>query len=89
MSLYATGNQTVGPYLHIGLDWLVTRDIAAANISGERVAIQGRLLDGDLSIPAGRVRRDLALVVAAVEGTATPFVRRTRGPAPGPRGRAS
>jgi protocatechuate 3,4-dioxygenase, alpha subunit len=47
MSLYATGNQTVGPYLHIGLDWLVTRDIAAASISGERVAIQGRLLDGD------------------------------------------
>jgi protocatechuate 3,4-dioxygenase alpha subunit len=47
MSLYATGNQTVGPYLHIGLDWLITRDIAAANISGERVAIQGRLLDGD------------------------------------------
>jgi protocatechuate 3,4-dioxygenase alpha subunit len=47
MSLYATGNQTVGPYLHIGLDWLVTRDIAPANISGERIAIQGRLLDGD------------------------------------------
>lgn len=47
MSLYATGNQTVGPYLHIGLDWLVTRNIAGAGVSGERVAIQGRLLDGD------------------------------------------
>jgi protocatechuate 3,4-dioxygenase alpha subunit len=47
MSLYATGNQTVGPYLHIGLAWLVTRDIAPPNSSGERVAIQGRLLDGD------------------------------------------
>jgi protocatechuate 3,4-dioxygenase alpha subunit len=47
MSLYATGNQTVGPYLHIGLDWLVTRNIAGPGVSGERVAIQGRLLDGD------------------------------------------
>jgi protocatechuate 3,4-dioxygenase alpha subunit len=47
MSLYATGQQTVGPYLHIGLDWLVTRNIAKAGVKGERVAIQGRLLDGD------------------------------------------
>jgi protocatechuate 3,4-dioxygenase alpha subunit len=47
MSLYATGHQTVGPYLHIGLAWLVTRDIAPASVGGERVAIQGRLLDGD------------------------------------------
>jgi hypothetical protein len=28
------------------------------------MAMLGRLLDGDASIPAGRVRRDLALVVA-------------------------
>jgi protocatechuate 3,4-dioxygenase alpha subunit len=47
MSLYATGNQTVGPYLHIGLDWLNTRDIAGAGVKGERVTIQGRLIDGD------------------------------------------
>ncbi len=47
MSLYATGSQTVGPYLHIGLDWLVTRNIAGARARGERIAIQGRLLDGD------------------------------------------
>jgi protocatechuate 3,4-dioxygenase alpha subunit len=47
MSLFATGSQTVGPYLHIGLDWLVTRNLAKAGIRGERVAIQGRLLDGD------------------------------------------
>jgi protocatechuate 3,4-dioxygenase alpha subunit len=47
MSLYATGNQTVGPYLHIGLDWLVTRDIAAAGVAGERVTLQGRVLDGN------------------------------------------
>jgi protocatechuate 3,4-dioxygenase alpha subunit len=47
MSLYATGSQTVGPYLHIGLDWLVTPDIAKPDVGGQRVAIQGRLVDGD------------------------------------------
>ena len=47
MSLYATGSQTVGPYMHIGLNWLVTRNIAGPRVRGERVAIQGRLLDGD------------------------------------------
>jgi protocatechuate 3,4-dioxygenase alpha subunit len=47
VSLFASGNQTVGPYLHIGLEWLTTRDIAGKGIKGERVAIAGRLLDGD------------------------------------------
>lgn len=47
MSLYASANQTVGPYLHIGLDWLVTRNIAGPKVSGERFTIEGRLLDGD------------------------------------------
>lgn len=47
MSLYATGSQTVGPYLHIGLTWLITRDIAGKGVRGERVTLQGRLLDGD------------------------------------------
>ena len=47
MSLHASGSQTVGPYLHIGLNWLTTRDIAGKGIAGERVAIQGRLIDGN------------------------------------------
>jgi protocatechuate 3,4-dioxygenase alpha subunit len=47
MSLFATGSQTVGPYLHIGLDWLNTRDIAGKGIAGERVSVQGRLIDGE------------------------------------------
>ncbi|HET9734780.1 MAG TPA: protocatechuate 3,4-dioxygenase subunit alpha [Burkholderiales bacterium] len=47
MSLYASGSQTVGPYLHIGLTWLNTSKIAAPGVKGERVTIQGRLLDGD------------------------------------------
>jgi len=47
MSLYASGSQTVGPYLHIGLTWLNTDRIAGPGVKGERVIIQGRLLDGD------------------------------------------
>lgn len=47
MSLYATGSQTVGPYLHIGLTWLNTGRIAGPGVDGERVSIQGRLLDGE------------------------------------------
>jgi protocatechuate 3,4-dioxygenase, alpha subunit len=47
LSLFATGNQTVGPFLHIGMAWLVTRDIAGRGVKGERVSVEGRLLDGD------------------------------------------
>jgi protocatechuate 3,4-dioxygenase alpha subunit len=47
MSLYASGHQTVGPYLHIGLNWLITRDIAGRGVKGERVTIAGRLIDGN------------------------------------------
>jgi protocatechuate 3,4-dioxygenase, alpha subunit len=47
VSLHASGSQTVGPYLHIGLNWLTTRDIAGRGAKGERVTIAGRLLDGD------------------------------------------
>jgi 6-phosphogluconolactonase/glucosamine-6-phosphate isomerase/deaminase len=36
--------------------WMVT--------GSEKVGMFGRLRDGDPSIPAGRVRRDLALVLA-------------------------
>ncbi len=47
MSLHATPSQTVGPYLHIGLTWLITENLAPKGIPGERVLIQGRVLDGD------------------------------------------
>jgi protocatechuate 3,4-dioxygenase, alpha subunit len=47
MSLFASGSQTVGPYLHIGLTWLNTAKIAGPGIKGERVTLQGRLVDGD------------------------------------------
>lgn len=47
MSLQATTSQTVGPYLHIGLTWLIVENLAPAGIKGERVAIEGRVVDGD------------------------------------------
>lgn len=47
MKLIASGSQTIGPYLHIGLTWLNTDRIARPGVRGERIIIQGRLLDGD------------------------------------------
>lgn len=40
-----TPSQTVGPYLHIGLDWLNTTELAAPGVAGERLQVEGRLLD--------------------------------------------
>ena len=47
MSLRTTASQTVGPYLHIGLTWLVTDNLVGEGVTGERVTIEGRVLDGD------------------------------------------
>jgi protocatechuate 3,4-dioxygenase alpha subunit len=47
MSLQATTSQTVGPYFKIGLQWLNRDNLAGEGVSGERVTIQGRVLDGD------------------------------------------
>ena len=47
MSLLTTASQTVGPYLKIGFAALSLDTIAPAKATGERVTIQGRLLDGD------------------------------------------
>lgn len=47
MSLQATPSQTVGPYLHIGLNWLNNDTLAGTGVSGERVTIEGRVFDGD------------------------------------------
>jgi protocatechuate 3,4-dioxygenase alpha subunit len=46
MSLQMTASQTVGPFLHIGFDWLNTDNLAAEGVAGERVVIEGRLFDG-------------------------------------------
>ncbi len=47
MSLRATASQTVGPFFAIGLDWLNRTDLADAGVQGERILIEGRVLDGD------------------------------------------
>jgi protocatechuate 3,4-dioxygenase alpha subunit len=47
MSLQTTSSQTVGPYLHIGLTWLVTDNLVGAGATGEKVTIEGCIQDGD------------------------------------------
>ena len=47
MSLQATTWQTVGPFFHIGLAQLFVDDLAGPGVSGERVHIEGRILDAD------------------------------------------
>lgn len=47
MSLRASTSQTIGPYLRIGLEWMVIEDLAPQGVAGERVKIEGRVLDAD------------------------------------------
>jgi protocatechuate 3,4-dioxygenase, alpha subunit len=47
MSMQATTSQTVGPFFDLGFNWLIPDNLAAPGISGERVTIEGRVLDGD------------------------------------------
>jgi len=47
MSLQTTASQTVGPYLHIGLTWLVTDSLVAPGVAGDPVTLEGRITDGD------------------------------------------
>jgi protocatechuate 3,4-dioxygenase alpha subunit len=47
MSLRASTSQTIGPYLRIGLEWMVIEDLAPQGVAGERVTIEGRVLDAD------------------------------------------
>ena len=47
MSLQATTSQTVGPYFRIGLQRLFVDNLAGPSVSGERIEIEGRVLDAD------------------------------------------
>jgi protocatechuate 3,4-dioxygenase alpha subunit len=47
MSLQATTSQTVGPYFSIGLTRLKKVDLAGPGVTGERITIVGRVLDGE------------------------------------------
>jgi protocatechuate 3,4-dioxygenase, alpha subunit len=47
MNLLATASQTVGPFFHIGLEKLCIADLTKSSAGGEKVTIQGRVLDGE------------------------------------------
>lgn len=47
MSLLLTASQTIGPYLHIGTTWLDKNELAGPEVSGQRISVEGRMLDGD------------------------------------------
>jgi protocatechuate 3,4-dioxygenase alpha subunit len=47
VKLRATTSQTVGPFFDIGLRRFCCADLTAPGISGEKIAIEGRVLDGD------------------------------------------
>jgi protocatechuate 3,4-dioxygenase, alpha subunit len=45
--MYTTSSQTIGPYLHIGMTWLVDENMAPEGVAGERITVAGRMVDGD------------------------------------------
>lgn len=47
MSLLLTASQTVGPFVAISFEKTRVEDVAPPGVSGTRVAIRGRVLDGD------------------------------------------
>lgn len=47
MKRLATGSQTVGPFFHYALDRPDWADLTAGGASGEKISIEGRVLDGD------------------------------------------
>jgi protocatechuate 3,4-dioxygenase alpha subunit len=47
MSLQTTASQTIGPYLHIGLTWLVTDNLVTPGVAGDPITLEGRITDGD------------------------------------------
>ncbi len=58
MSLRATTSQTIGPFLRIGLEWMVIEDLAPKGVAGERVRLEGRIVDAD-----GRPVNDAAVEI--------------------------
>jgi protocatechuate 3,4-dioxygenase alpha subunit len=45
--MHTTSSQTIGPYLHIGMTWLVDPVMAPEGVPGERVTVGGRITDAD------------------------------------------
>ena len=67
-----TSSQTVGPFFHLGFVYLERENLVADGVSGERVTIRGKVLDGDGNVvpdavleiwqadPAGRYASELS-----------------------------
>lgn len=52
MKLLGTPSQTVGPFFRIGLERFGCVELAGRDVSGERIVLEGRVLDGDgLPVP--------------------------------------
>ncbi len=47
MSLFLTASQTTGPFVAISFERTIVDDVAPQSVAGERVTIQGRVIDGD------------------------------------------
>ena len=47
MSLLTTSSQTVGPYVKIGFEPFSVVELAPAGVTGERITLSGRVVDGD------------------------------------------
>jgi protocatechuate 3,4-dioxygenase alpha subunit len=45
--LIPTPSQTVGPFFHLGMDRTEWSDLTRGNPAGERIAIEGQVIDGD------------------------------------------
>jgi protocatechuate 3,4-dioxygenase, alpha subunit len=45
-----TGSQTVGPFFHLGFVYLERESLVSEGVTGERVAVRGKVLDGDGNI---------------------------------------
>ena len=45
--MHTTSSQTIGPYLHIGMTWLVDEKMAVEGVSGQRITLTGRMIDAD------------------------------------------
>jgi len=47
MSLFLTASQTTGPFVAMSFESTIVDDLAPPSVAGNRVIIQGRVLDGD------------------------------------------
>ena len=84
MNLRVTSSQTVGPFFQLILDRLTVDTLAGPGVSGERVTIEGRVLDGD-----GKPVQDAMIEVWQANGHgkyAHPEDRQDKPPEPGFRG---